>query len=99
MSWGEFLGYATNTLGIGVIVGIVLSVIVEYVPQYMRLEARWKRAIFMGLCFAIPLVATALAVITGIHDNWLDWELVWWPAVQAGFVAGTAGTLVHIRKL
>jgi len=98
MSWGDFLHYASSA-GIAVIVGIVLSVVVEYWSAYEVLEPKWKRLVFFGLCLAVPLLATVLAVATGEWGEWADWRGTWWPALVAGFVAGSAGTLVHTRRL
>ena len=60
MSWSEFLQYAASP-GIAAIVGAILSVVVEYLPEYDNLEPKWKRLVFFGLCMVVPLAATALA--------------------------------------
>jgi ABC-type glycerol-3-phosphate transport system permease component len=98
MSWGDFLRYASSD-GIAVIVGIVLSVVIEYFPAYCELASKWKRLVFFALCMAMPILATVLAVATGVWGVWGDWQNTWWPAIVAGFTAGAAGTLVHTRKL
>lgn len=98
MTWGEFLQYAASP-GIGVIVGVILSVVVEYLPSYETLVPKWKRLVFVGLCFVVPLVATALAVATGEWGEWADWQTTWWPAFVAGFSATATGTVAHVRKL
>ena len=98
MSWGDFLQWAASP-GINVIVGAVLSTVSEYIPGYGALEAKWKRIVFFGLSMVIPLGATALAILTGEWGAWGDFQGTWWPAVVAGFAAGSAGTLVHTRKL
>lgn len=98
MTWGEFLQYAANP-GIAIIVGVVLSVLVVYIPRYEALDPKWKRLVFVGLCFAVPLAATVLAVATSEWGAWGDWKTTWWPALQSGFVSGTSGTVAHTRKL
>ena len=98
MSWSEFLQYAAGP-GIAVIVGAVLSVVIEYVPGYAGLDAKLKRLVFFGLSMSVPLAATALAVATGVWGTWGDWATTWWPALVAGCAAGSAGTLVHTYKL
>ena len=98
MTWGEFLEYAASP-GIGIIVGVILSFVIDIVPKYKTLLPKWKRLIFGGLCFAVPLGATALAVATGEWGTWGDLKETWWPALVAGFAVISAGTLVHTRKL
>jgi hypothetical protein len=98
MSWGDFLRYAASP-GIAVIVGVVISVGVEYWPAYDQLLPKWKRLVFFGLSLAVPLMATALAVATGEWGAWADLRGTWWPALVAGFVAGGTGTLYHTRRL
>ena len=98
MTWGEFLEYAASP-GIGIIVGVILSIVIEYAPKYESLTPKWKRLIFAVLCFAVPLGATALAVATGEWGVWGDLKETWWPALVAGFAAISTGTLVHTRKL
>jgi len=98
MSWSEFLKYAASP-GIAVIVGVVLSVVVEYIPSYELLEPKWKRAVFVILCFVVPLTATALAIATGVWGAWGDFQETWWPAITAAFAATASGTIMHTRKL
>ena len=98
MSWSEFLQYAASP-GIAVIVGVILSVVVEYIPRYETLAPKWKRAVFVVLCFAVPVAATALAIVTGEWGAWNDWQTTWWPALVAAFAATASGTIMHTRKL
>jgi len=98
MSWSEFLQYAASP-GIAAIVGAILSVVVEYLPEYDNLEPKWKRLVFFGLCMVVPLAATALAIATGEWGAWGDWAGTWWPALVAGFAAGGVGTVIHTRKV
>lgn len=98
MSWDEFLSYALTPAGIGVIIGVILSFVVEYVPGYVALDPKWKRLVYLGLAFVIPLVITILD-LASTGGSWGDWEGAWWPALVSGFVAFTSGTVVHTRKL
>jgi len=98
MSWSEFLRYAAEANGVSVIVGIIISEVVErYVPGFALLESRWKRAVFFLLCLVLPLAASALGVATA------EWPATWadtfWPALVAGVMAFGAGTVAHMRKL
>jgi hypothetical protein len=99
MSWQEFLNYALTPAGIGAITGLVLSWIVEYWPAYGELEAKFKRLVFLALCFVVPLAATAGLVASGFTGPWGDFQNVWWPALVAGFTAFTSGQVSHLRKL
>ncbi len=98
MSWSEFLQWASSP-GINVIVGALLSVLIEYAPKYNDLEPKWKRLVFFGLSMVVPVGATALAVATGEWGTWGDFQGTWWPAIVAGATAGAAGTVAHTRKV
>ena len=96
MSYSEFLTYATGT-GVAVIVGVVLSFLVEYVPGYTLLSAKRARLVFYAACLAVPLIATAMGVLTSDWANVFD--PTWYDALVAGVLAASAGTLAHTRKL
>jgi len=98
MTWPEFVAFALSPAGIGIIIGVILSFAIEYVPQYMALESKYKRLVYLGLAFAIPLALTAINIAT-TGAAWTDWEGAWWPALGAGFAAFTGGTVIHTRKL
>jgi len=98
MSWSEFLQWAASP-GINAIVGVVLSEVATYIQPYEQLAPKWKRVVFFGLSMAVPLGATALSIATGVGGQWADFQGTWWPAIVAGFTAGSAGTLAHTRKL
>jgi len=98
MSWSEFLTYAAGP-GVNVIVGALLSVVVEYWPAYDALEPKWKRLGMAGLCLLVPFLATVAAVATGEFGAWGDWATTWWPVLLSAFAAFTGATVAHIRKL
>jgi hypothetical protein len=97
MSWSDFLGYLSEPNGIAVVVGIALSWLGEYAPGFIELAPRWKRLIFLGVCFVVPLVAAALRVATA--GGSAAWDAAWWPALVAGAMAFAAGQVAHTRKL
>jgi hypothetical protein len=97
MSWTEFLSYLRGP-GVAAVVGVLLSYIVEFWPQYQSLESRYKRLVIAGLCFVVPVVATALSCASGM-TVWGDWPDTWWPALVAGFVAFSSNQFAHMRKL
>ena len=97
MSWSEFLAYLVSPNGIAAAVGVVLSFVVEYVPGYEPLAGKWKRIIFGGVCFAVPLLAAVLGIFTA---SWsASWAETFWPVVQAAAIAFAGGTFAHVRKL
>lgn len=97
MSWVEFLDYLRGP-GVSATVGVLLSFVVEYWEQYNDLVPKYKRLVVAGLCFVVPVVATALSCASGIMV-WGDWHQTWWPALVAGFVAFTGSQMAHMRKL
>lgn len=98
MFWSEFLHYAAGP-GVSVIVGVCLSVIVEYWPAYEALLPKWKRLAMAALCLIVPALATVAAVATGEWGAWGDWATTWWPVLLAAFAAFTGATIAHARKL
>jgi hypothetical protein len=97
MDWEEFLKWASTPGGIPVIVGVLLSVLIDYWPAFKGLLPKWKRAVFFGLSLAVPLLAAGLGIVT------LGWPATWietfWPALVAGVMAFGSGTLSHLPKL
>jgi len=97
IAWEEFLIWASSPGAIPLIVGVLLSILIEYVPTFGGLAPRWKRAAFFGFCLAVPLLAALFGVLT------LGWPLSWagllWPALVAGALAFGSGTLSHLPKL
>ena len=97
MGWEEFLDFVQGP-GISVVVGVLLSFVVEYWPAYEVLEAKWKRAVFAGLCLIIPLMGASLSCISSFAA-WADFVGHWWPALVAGAGAFFGGQMAHMRKL
>ena len=98
-TWSQFLKWMASPGGISVVVGILLSVGVEYIPTFVALEKKWKRAVFFGLSLAIPMLAALLGVWT---DGWAaTWADTFWPAAWAGGLAFAAGTMAdgYLPKL
>jgi hypothetical protein len=97
MDWEQFLKWASNPSAIPVIVGVLLSIVTEYVPAFTRLQPKWKRAVFFGITVAVPLLAAGLGILT---TGWpATWEGAFWPALVAGVMAFGSGTLAHLPKL
>jgi len=97
MNWTEFLSYLRGP-GVAAVVGVLLSYVVEYWELYQTLDSRYKRLVIAGLCFVVPVVATALSCASGLMV-WGDWANTWWPALVAGFTAFSGNQFAHLRKL
>jgi hypothetical protein len=82
---------------VAVAVGLLLSVIVEWIPAYDGLAARYKRLIFFGLCLIVPVAAAFLRWALGYVS--LTFDPLIWHAIWNGLGAAGVGTLVHTRKL
>jgi len=96
VSFADFLRFLMGE-GAKVAVGVVLSWLVELWPEYQSLGARWKRLVFAALCFGVPLCAALLMALFGYAAP--SWENLFWPAIVAGFLAFSGGTIAHTRKL
>jgi len=97
MSWADFLRWCSTPSGITIIVGILLSYAVEYIPRYGVLPAKWPRLIFLALCLFVPLLFATLGAASGVF-TW-SWEPTYWQALVAGAMAFASGTTAHTRKL
>ena len=96
MTWELFVMGMQSDL-IGAITGALLSVFVEYWPQYETFDPKAKRLIFAVLCLLVPTVGVALGIASGFQEP--IWDVTFWPALQAAFVAFGAGQAAHLRKL
>ena len=96
-SWEQFLIYLSTPTGVSVSVGLLASLLAEYIPAFEWLDARLKRLIFLGFNLLVPVGAAALGELTA---GWSPaWDVTWWPAIVAGWVSFGAGTALHTRKL
>jgi hypothetical protein len=96
-SWSEALHFLAGA-GAAVAAGVIISVLIEYLPRFQALEQKVKVAVYVGLCVLIPLIATALAIATQTWGSWGDVAGTWWPAVYEGLAAAGFGTLFHAWK-
>ena len=96
-TWLQFLLWMSTPGGISVVVGILLSVLIEYVPVFGALLPKWKRVVFFGLCLVIPVLAALLGIWT---LEWAPtWQATFWPALLAGILTFASGTMTHLPKL
>lgn len=96
-TWPEALQFAIGP-GAAVVAGVIISILVEYWAWFQALEEKYKVAAYTGLCVAVPLVATALGILTGVFGPWGDVAGVWWPSVYSGLAAAGFGSLFHAWK-
>ena len=97
MSWTEALRYATSPIGVGVISGVLLSWLADYVPAFTLLDPKVKRLVFLATCLLVPILASLLSVALGLVE--LSWDPLLWDAVMAGITAFGAGTMLNARSL
>lgn len=81
---------------LGTVVGVVLSFVVEFWPQFKEYGPKMKRLAFFGLGLAISLVASV--GIAAITNTW-NWDHILATAIVATLGSWGAGTLVHTREL
>lgn len=96
MGMTEFLEYAGTAVGINVIIGFLLSFVVEWFPKYEGLAPRWKRLIVVVLSFVIPVTSALVLWLTGEVE--LSYNVVWL-ALSAGFAAFFGSQVGHAREL
>ena len=96
MSFYEFLTYAGGP-GVGVVVGFLLSFLIEYWPWFAGLADKPKRLVFFGFCFVLPVLCAILKGACG-YEGW-TFDPLFWQALVSGFAAAFGGTLAHARKL
>ena len=82
---------------LGVVVGIVLSYVVEVWPAYEKLNPKWKRLAFFGL-------ATVVGVAAGVGVAYFGkqpfvWDAIIANAVVTALAAMSGGTLAHTGRL
>ena len=92
----QFLKYAGSAVGINVIVGFLLSFVVEWFPKYEGLAPRWKRLVVVVLSFVIPVSSAVVLWLMGEVE--LSYNVVWL-ALSAGFAAFFGSQVGHAREL
>lgn len=88
MTFQDFLAWAQNP-GIAVVVGVVVSIAAEYVPQFGKLESKWKLPVILAFNVGIPLAAAGVGVAMGYQPGGFD--ATYWPALVAGVAAFAGG--------
>ena len=94
-SWAEFLNLLRgDMIFIPMFAGIIVSLVIEFVPWFQARAPKYKTLVFALVCLAIPAVATGLGIVTGVLAVGPFGD-IWWPVVYAGFVSSGVGALVH----
>ncbi len=88
MSFQEFLTWAQDP-GIAMVVGVLVSIAAEYVPQFGSLERKWKLPVILAFNVGIPLAAAGVGVAMGYQPGGFD--ATFWPALVAGALAFVGG--------
>jgi len=89
----EFLAQAWAADTLALLVGVVLSIVAEYIPPYNDLPAKWKRIIFLGAAVLVAFGAYFLAPALGCPRP--DWQAV----IMVILLVFGGGTIAHTRKL
>lgn len=93
-SFDEALIYASG-IDISVIVGFVVSVLLDWWPAYSDLTTAQKRAVYVLFCLGVPVGAATLRGVLG-YAPW-SFDPLLWHAIWCGVAAAIAGTLVHVK--
>ena len=91
----EFISWLMTSAGTNIAVGAIVSLLVEYVPQWSEWGPKKKRPILFGLCLIVPFVGLAI----GTQICGLSWETWWWTVLVAGGAAFVGSQMAHIRAL
>lgn len=78
---------------VSVIASILVSLLVEYWPQYQELDKKWKTASYFAMCLVWAAGCASLRGLLG-YVPWSFDPLVW-HAIWNAFAAGGIGTLAH----
>ena len=92
----DFLNYLRGP-GIDAALGVLLSFIIEWLPNWDTLAPRSKRVFTLLICLAIPLLATVGLALMGAVDVTLP--DTWWLAVMSGAMAYGGSQVAHLRKM
>jgi hypothetical protein len=95
MTLVDFLRMLTGP-AIGAAVGILLSILADYVPRFNALDPKWKRLVMFGFCIVVPCVGVGGLVLLGAEPSTVE---SWWQGVLAGVTAFAASTLRHTPQL
>ena len=93
-TFDEALIYASG-IGISVIVGFVISALLDYWPAYAELTTAQKRALYAGFCLVVPVGAATLRGAMG-YTPW-TFDPLYWHALFNGVATWVAGTMLHLK--
>ena len=96
MSLLEALHFCATPNGIALVVGVLLSLVAEYVPPYQNLESKWKRLVMAAASLFLPLAALLLGFL--LYEQPFTPDTIW-AALVAGGAAFTSSQIAHLRTL
>lgn len=103
MEFNQFLALLLTPEGVGLALGVVMSILAEYWAEFNTLPGKQKRIVFFAASLLIPVLASIMAflfgfgpVVSGPREFWL---YVLWPALVTGVMAFTSGTMTHLRYM
>jgi len=96
MTFIDFLKYLQGP-GISIAIGFVMSFVIEWFPSWNDVDPKAKRMAFFAMSLVIPVGAAAIGGVLG-YWGW-DFATVFWPAIIAGFVSFSSGTMAHTRMV
>lgn len=81
---------------ISALIGVLVSGLVEYWPQWKDLPPKWKRPVILAFCLVVPLGAVAARyALCGLAVD----QDVLYLAAMAGLMAFATSQFAHIPKL
>jgi hypothetical protein len=95
ISFQDFLVWLQHP-GIEVAVGVLSSVIVEYIPRFEKLERKWKAPVIFGFNVGVPVIAAGISVALGYQLA--DFDATFWPAIVAGVLAFAGSQGAWVRR-
>ena len=96
MNFADWLNFLRGP-GINAALGVAISFIVEWFPGFATAAPRIKRLVLLGICLAIPTLATVGLVLLGALDPKLP--DTWFMAVMAGAMAYGGSAVAHLRDM
>ena len=90
------LQYVMDSLG--VVIGAVMSLLADYIPNFNVLEPKYKRLVFVSASFIVPLFVFLFGYMAGVYE-FIDFQTSIYPFLRSGFAVAVGGTVAHTRYL
>jgi len=96
MTFQQFLWFCQGE-GLNAVIGIILSFLAEWWPQFQASARREKMFVMLGLNIIIPLLAALISYGMGYQDG--GFATTFWPALSAGGMAFLASQATYLTKV